>query len=890
MTKSDIFVSYTSTDRAWAHWIAHELAALGHIPHVHEWEIGKGENILGWMSARHGGADHVLCVMSDAYLKAGYSTLEREAAEWRAVEEKRPGFMLYVVVAPCVLPPLAQHFKRCELYGLPDDAARQRFHAFMAAPAPPLAVAFPRQDIAAESNISIAVPRIFMGRDDDMATIEATLKRYHGRAAITALRGMRGVGKTVLAAAYAAKHRHDYRATWWLRAETADGIRTDLVALGHRLGWVADGEAQDATLAKVADRLRREGEGILLIFDNALDADSIRPFLPLDSAAHVLITSNAHRWGDVAEAVEIRLWPTDIGADYLLKRTGSADKPAAEALSAALDGLPLAHDMAAAYCEELGLSLAAYLARFTASPAEVLDDAESAPAGYHDRLTAAKAFALAIEEAAKRHPAAEPLLVAAAMLPPEPVPLFLFSEGRWALAEGLGKNLEGRGIDRAVAALRRFALVEVESIPDERDPAITTETIRLHRLIRMATHWRRDSAATTAIQRGLFAAFVAAYPKTVFEPQSWPRCRRLDPIATALLSPDNEPSASAGIQFANVLIGVGQYRKQAAAYRAARPLFERALAINERLRGADHPQTGVAVASLAWLLQAQGDLAAARPLFERDLAITEKALGAEHPDTATSLANLAGLLQAQGDLAAARPLFERALGINEKVLGAEHPDTATSLNNLALLLRDQGDLAAARPLFERALGIYEKVLGAEHPNTGIVLRALAGVRRAQGEAAAALPLFERALAIEVAAFGATAPRAAHARNELALTLLVLRRAPAADALLAETARTLVTPTAIVTPGTAFLALLSAATQATPPEDPLGRLKTLLLGPALPRAEGVPHIWRAREAVAMLAKALPDPWPEMAPALLAAINDPAEAPALDRFPLWHAAAG
>ncbi len=69
---SDIFVSYTSTDRDWAHWIAHELTALGHTPHVHEWEIAKGENILAWMSARHGDADHVLCVLSDAYLKAGY--------------------------------------------------------------------------------------------------------------------------------------------------------------------------------------------------------------------------------------------------------------------------------------------------------------------------------------------------------------------------------------------------------------------------------------------------------------------------------------------------------------------------------------------------------------------------------------------------------------------------------------------------------------------------------------------------------------------------------------------------------------------------------------------------------------------------------------------------
>ena len=86
----------------------------------------------------------------------------------------------------------------------------------------------------------------------------------------------------------------------------------------------------------------------------------------------------------------------------------------------------------------------------------------------------------------------------------------------------------------------------------------------------------------------------------------------------------------------------------------------------------------------------QGDLAGARPLYERALAICEKVLGPEHPDTATSLNNLALLLQDQGDLAGARPLFERALAICEKALGPEHPDTATSLNNLAILLAGPG--------------------------------------------------------------------------------------------------------------------------------------------------------------------------------------------------------
>ena len=76
-----------------------------------------------------------------------------------------------------------------------------------------------------------------MGRDDALAAIEAGLGRYEGRVAITALHELRGVGKTVLASAYAERHRGDYRATWWIRAQSEPTMRADLVALGVRLAF-----------------------------------------------------------------------------------------------------------------------------------------------------------------------------------------------------------------------------------------------------------------------------------------------------------------------------------------------------------------------------------------------------------------------------------------------------------------------------------------------------------------------------------------------------------------------------------------------------------------------------------------------------------------------------
>ena len=593
-------------------------------------------------------------------------------------------------------------------------------------------------EVFAQSNITMRVPRHFIGRDGALAEIEQALACQNGRVAITALHGLRGVGKTTLAAAYAECHRRDYRAIWWIRAQTALSMRADLVAVGVRLGWVrADDKLaawpEEATFAAVMERLHHDGGGILLIYDNAIDADALKPFLPLGGAARVLVTSNAHAWRGVATPVEIRLWPKEIGADYLIARTGrGAERAAAEALSEVLGGLPLAHEQTAAYCEHLDISLAEYHKRFKAAPARLLDDARHAPAEYHDGLTVAKTFALAIEEAAKLHPAAEPLIVHAAILAPEPIPLFLFAEARELLEKALATALAGEGLDEALAALRTFSLIDREAIIDERDPSITTDAIRLHRLVREVAAARRVGESRGQLRRAITAALAAVYPDDGFSnPALWPRCALLTPHLLASCEMEMA-DATANAERAELLNRAGLYFHGRANYSGARLLYERALAIREKLFGSEHPDTATSLNTLARLLREQGDLMGARPLMERALAIREKVLGPEHPDTATSLANLAVLLRAQGDLAQAHPLFERALAIREKALGPDHPDTARSLGNLAVLLQAQGDPAGARPLHERALAIREKALGPNHPDTAMIREHLAVLSTREG--------------------------------------------------------------------------------------------------------------------------------------------------------------
>jgi hypothetical protein len=277
--------------------------------------------------------------------------------------------------------------------------------------------------------------------------------------------------------------------------------------------------------------------------------------------------------------------------------------------------------------QRLDIALAEYGRRFAAAPGRLLDDARHAPAEYHpehaaehkDRLTVAGTFRLAIEEAAKLHPAAEPLIVHAALLAPEPIPLFLFAEGREKFGEPLATALAADGLDEAVAALRTFALVDREVIVDDRDASIATAAIRLHRLVREVAAARREGKARDQSRRALVTALDAVYPDDGFNsPTSWPRCAPLTPHLLAICGTEMA-DAAANAEFADLLNRAGGYFHGRAAYAAARPLHERALAIREKVLGRENPDTATSLANLALLLRDQGDLAGARPPMERAL-------------------------------------------------------------------------------------------------------------------------------------------------------------------------------------------------------------------------------------------------------------------------------
>lgn len=200
----------------------------------------------------------------------------------------------------------------------------------------------------------------------------------------------------------------------------------------------------------------------------------------------------------------------------------------------------------------------------------------------------------------------------------------------------------------------------------------------------------------------------------------------------------------------------------------AEPLMRRALELDEKRLGPDHPNVSILLGNLAVLLLDTNRSAEAEPLMRRALELDERSLGPDHPNVARGLGNLAMLLQANHRLEEAESLIRRALDLDERSLGPDHPNVAIRLNNLAVLLHDTNRLEEAEPLMRRVLELDEERFGPDHPNVAIGLNNLAVLLQDTNRLEEAELLMRQALKSDEKSFGPNHPYVARGLNNLAL--------------------------------------------------------------------------------------------------------------------------
>ncbi|MCI0662642.1 MAG: tetratricopeptide repeat protein [Acidobacteria bacterium] len=583
---------------------------------------------------------------------------------------------------------------------------------------------------------------------------------------VQSLTGFGGIGKTQTALEYAYRHRQVYKDVLWVNAHSRETLVAEFAAIAGHLN-LPEKDAKDHSEAVGAVKVWLENNSAwLLILDNADEIEMAQEFIPSSESGHILLTTRAHAIGAIGEGKKLEKMTPKEGALFLLRRLRKLKKDEAldfataeiraqaEALSALVDGLPLALDQAAAFIEEKPSTLGEYQSLYQSEREELLKR-RGKLAKSHPSVTVT--FSLAFKKVEEANSPAADLLRVCAFLEADSIPEEIFSEGAEELGDAIG-SLAGSPLklSDAIEEACRFSLLQ-------RDPE--ARTVSLHRLVQAVLRDEMDKETEWKWAERAVHAVSSVFPDAEFS--NWELCGRLTPHAQSLAGVIEK----FGFEFteAAVLIGrTGYYLNERAQYAETEPLYRVALGIYEKALGAEHPAVATSLNNLAELYSNQGKYAEAEPLLKRALLIYEKALGAEHPDVATSLNNLAGLYKNQGKYAEAEPLYKRDLAISEKALGAEHPDVATSLNNLAGLYRNQGKYAEAEPLYQRALEIKEKALGKEHPDVATIFNNLALLHDNQGKYAEAKPLLKRALLIYEKALGEEHPLVATSLNNLAV--------------------------------------------------------------------------------------------------------------------------
>ena len=576
------------------------------------------------------------------------------------------------------------------------------------------------------SNVAIRVPLTYVNQQVQLEAARAAFENGGGRSAVVAIHGMRGVGKTTLAAVYAREHGQKYRITWWLHSETEDLLRADLLALGISAGWTKSTDRDEQAVDTVRARLRTE-DRILLIYDSAPNAEHILPYLPETGSVHVLITSNSRFWREIATPIELDPWPEVIGGAYLITRSGQGGKAeVAQALSAELGGLPLALATVAKVCERKEETLKAFLARLRASSKEVFQDSfadkDYAPVDYYGGTPIVKAFSLAIDAATAERAAARTMMTLAAQFPVMSIPIYVLSQAAAAVEGPLVATTQPAEVAKVLEVLRAFSLAARETLTDPNNPDRETEAIRLHSVVREIAYGRERDLQPQA-RCVLIKVLNSLYTMSIASDARYCHTARvLDPLAFALLTDEaQEVEAAQTPEMIELSYTAAGFRLSSATnYAEAKPLLERVAAYRERMSGPNDLATLSAQTNLAFCMRAMGDFVAASALHEKLIEIRSLVQGPTHEETLheVNLLSFALLRLRQHDRLETR--LREHIARCEQSVGVKNLETFYARQNLAFCLSAKGDLAGAEAEHR---GTYSGLLAVYSPQSGAVLEA-----------------------------------------------------------------------------------------------------------------------------------------------------------------------
>ena len=639
--------------------------------------------------------------------------------------------------------------------------------------------------------------RIFFGSRPDVVAGERFIKRDEQKhlnelivdATIqrTVLVGMRGCGKTQLAASLAQQCEDaNWNLVAWINAVSRDSIQSDLVELAKKLKIdTSDQPTPETIIRRCFDQLKSEDpSNRLIVLDNVENIDDLRGLVPRGNGLRVVATTtNNTGWEHQGwDTIKVRVFDRDKSIDYLLTATESTDRDAADTLAHRLGDLPLALAQAAATALNEDWTLTQYLRLLEKHRSEQVIRSipgDEYPHDVYGALRMAIRGALSnLDEGTRR--AARRQLGALALLAESGVPTHWLDpmskepneaefqdhdraadeDAHKALTKLIRRSIVQQSADRATTMLHRLqaqvlreSWTENEAAEAYESAAILLDNVDVDRFPRNDTDSRRQE--TLDLIEQLRAIGEQKYSRNIFTHENIPvslfqalsNAHDLALFSEALtleasintiqeiLGPEHPYTLAASNNLAHAYEAAGYLHD-------AIRMYEQVLADHTRIFGASHLRTFTIANNLAGAYESGGYFNKAINLYRQVLANRIYALGPDHPDVLTTQNDLAYACLSAGQHSEAIAGFDLVFKKRLSLLGPDDLNTLLSQNNLASAYASACYSITAIALFLQTFVKFRRVLGPDHHYTLAARRNIAELYASAGLLNAAVPLYE----------------------------------------------------------------------------------------------------------------------------------------------------
>ena len=633
----------------------------------------------------------------------------------------------------------------------------------------------------AQHSLSSTPSRIFFGSRPDVVVGDRFVERDEQKhlhklivdptRRLTVLVGMRGCGKTQLAASLA-KQCED--ANWnlvaWINAVSRESIQSDLVELAKQLKIdTSDQPTQEQIVGRCLNYLRScEASDRLIIFDNVEDINDLRGLVPTGDGLRVVVTTTNDKGWNYPDwdAIRIGVFDREKSIDYLLAVTESADRAAADTLADRLGDLPLALAQAAATARNGDLSLARYLHRLDSYGGERV--IRPVPGDYYTD-DVATALWMAIEDtlenlADNTKRAALHQLGALALLAESGVPT------RW-----LDPTIEQLDDDESTDTQRdtdedaHDALTKLihRSIVQQSADGSTTMLHRLQAQV-LRESWseeEREQACESAAE--LLGSVDIDRFRADDSDARLQETRNLIEHLRAFGAQDCFHYLRDYRHFTSALCRAFTHARDLGLVPEVFALKE--LVYTLRKQVGDSREILSLLAKLAYADMYMGDYPDAIKLYKHILSTREQILEPNHHDILSSRNDLAYAYYWEGHTDKAIDLFEQVLDDRTRILSSDHEDTLMTGSYLALAYADDGQLERAIALGEQVVKDRDRVLKPDHKYTLVTRNNLADAYKSVGRLTDAIKMYEYVLQARIRTLGNTHHHTRITRNDLAQT-------------------------------------------------------------------------------------------------------------------------